>query len=357
MDQTYKVPLMTFVIPAYNAVSTMETAVRSLSEQTSDDWEAVIVDDGSVDGTGEAADALARGDERIRVLHQENAGVSAARNAAIAAARGEYLAFLDVDDTVVSDFVEKAGALLGLKSSRPDIVALSYRAFPRGTVFGFGRFRGSAAEFLKLSLKNRYATFPCWLFLVSARLVAASGIRFTVGRRTGEDQEFILKLLCCASACESVDDDDVYYIYHTPTEGSAMALNLEGQFDYPRAMRDVFDFAMGPNPKLSADDSGVVSRLLVDRFIGACAYAAETALSNGSAAVDVLSWIDESLDGFDCQGALENRGLRRENRRFLRLWLSCNGLIPPCLRSRLYVRSIGRAIKDLFSCLGSRQLF
>lgn len=109
MDQTYKVPLITFVIPAYNAVSTMETAVRSLSEQTSDDWEAVIVDDGSVDGTGAVADALARGDERIRVLHQENAGVSAARNAAIAAARGEYLAFLDVDDTVVSDFVEKAG--------------------------------------------------------------------------------------------------------------------------------------------------------------------------------------------------------------------------------------------------------
>ena len=85
MYQTVTAPLITFVVPAYNAVSTLEAAVRSLSEQTSDDWEAIIVDDGSVDGTGEMADALARGDDRIKVLHQGNAGVSAARNAAIAA--------------------------------------------------------------------------------------------------------------------------------------------------------------------------------------------------------------------------------------------------------------------------------
>ena len=148
------------------------------------------------------ADALARGDDRIKVLHQGNAGVSAARNAAIAAASGEYLAFLDVDDTVVPNFVEKAGSLLGRRPVRPDVVALAYRALPRGTVFGYGRFLGNASEFLELSLGNRYATFPCWLFLVSARLIAASGVRFTVGRRTGEDQEFILKLLCCASICD-----------------------------------------------------------------------------------------------------------------------------------------------------------
>ena len=53
-------------------------------------------------------------------------------------------------------------------------------------------------------------------------------VRFTVGRRTGEDQEFILKLLCCASICESVEDSDVYYLYRMPSGGSAMGLNLEG---------------------------------------------------------------------------------------------------------------------------------
>lgn len=355
MDRASITPLITFVMPAYNAVSTIETAVRSLTEQTSDNWEVIIVDDGSDDGTGEAADTLACSDGRIKVLHQENAGVSAARNAAIAAARGEYLAFLDVDDTIVPDFVKKAGALLGAESARPDIVALAYRALPRGTVFGFGRFHGSAAEFLELSLRNRYATFPCWLFLVSTRLVASNGIRFTVGRRTGEDQEFILKLLCRASTCESVDDGDVYYIYRMPSGGSAMAHNLEGQFDYPRAMRDVLNFAVGHNKSLSPDDYGTVSRLLVDRFVGACVYAAEMALCNGSTDADVLSWLGETLDGFDYRGTLANGDCRVENRRFLHLWLSCGSLIPLYLRSRLYVRAIGRSVKDQLLRRGTRQ--
>lgn len=354
MYQTVTAPLITFVVPAYNAVSTLEAAVRSLSEQTSDDWEAIIVDDGSVDGTGKMADALARGDDRIKVLHQGNAGVSAARNAAIAAASGEYLAFLDVDDTVVPNFVEKAGSLLGRRPVRPDVVALAYRALPQGTVFGYGRFLGNASEFLELSLGNRYATFPCWLFLVSARLIAASGVRFTVGRRTGEDQEFILKLLCCASICESVEDSDVYYLYRMPSGGSAMGLNLEGQFDYPRAMRDVLCFAAKPDAGMSPDGLEAVDRLLTDRFVGACAYAAETAFSNGASDSDVLSWLTDSLEGFDCHGALENGCCRSENRRFLRLWLGCSGMIPLYIRFGLYIRSIGRTIKYWISRRGTR---
>lgn len=352
MGQTVQAPFITFVVPAYNAVSTVEIAVRSISKQTSDDWEAVIVDDGSVDGTGELVDALARSDGRIKVLHQRNAGVSAARNAAIAAASGEYLAFLDVDDTVAPDFVEKAGTLLGHGLVRPDVVALAFRALPRGTVFGYGRFRGSGVDFLELSLRNRYATFPCWLFLVSTQLVMASGIRFTVGRRTGEDQEFILKLLCRASVCESVEDRDVYYLYRMPSEGSAMALNLEGQFDYPRAMRDVLDFVSTFDAGMSPDALEAVGRLLTDRFVGACAYAAETALSNGATDIDVISWLADILDGFDCCEALANDCCRGENRRFLRLWLYCSGMIPPYIRLKLCIRSIGRVVKDRISRQG-----
>lgn len=181
MNQTVSAPLITFVVPAYNAVSTLEAAVRSLSEQTSDDWEAIIVDDGSVDGTGEMADALARGDGRIKALHQENAGVSAARNAAIAAASGEYLAFLDVDDTVVSNFVEKAGTLLGRGPVRPDVVALAYRALPRGKVFGYGRFHGNASEFLELRLVTDTPLSPAG----SSSFLLGSSRRVESGSRSG----------------------------------------------------------------------------------------------------------------------------------------------------------------------------
>ena len=95
-------------------------------------------------------------------------------------------------------------------------------------------------------------------------------------------------------------------------------------------------------------------RLLTDRFVGACAYAAETAFSNGASDSDVLSWLTDSLKGFDCHGALENGCCRSENRRFLRLWLGCSGMIPLYIRFGLYIRSIGRTIKYWISRRGTR---
>jgi glycosyltransferase involved in cell wall biosynthesis len=89
-------PLISVVIPAYNRVHTIQEAVRSALDQEDVDIEVIVVDDGSTDGTGAAAEAL--GDPRVRVITQQNGGVSAARNAGIAGAGGEWVAFLDSDD-------------------------------------------------------------------------------------------------------------------------------------------------------------------------------------------------------------------------------------------------------------------
>ena len=90
--------MISVVMPVYNGEAFVARAVQSVLDQTSPRWEIVAVDDGSRDGTRAILERFAARDPRIRVLHQENAGVSAARNAAMAAARGEYLAFLDADD-------------------------------------------------------------------------------------------------------------------------------------------------------------------------------------------------------------------------------------------------------------------
>ena len=76
--------------------------------------------------------------------------------------------------------------------------------------------------------------------------------------------------------------------------------------------------------------------------------------SNGASDADVLSWLTDSLKGFDCHGALENGCCRSENRRFLRLWLGCSGMIPLYIRFGLYIRSIGRTIKYWISRRGTR---
>lgn len=100
------------VMAAYNAAATLDQALASLKAQTFPAWEAVVVDDGSVDDTLAVANRWAEQDGRIRVLHQRNGGVSAARNAGIAAATYDWLVFLDADDWLEPEHLSRmAGAI------------------------------------------------------------------------------------------------------------------------------------------------------------------------------------------------------------------------------------------------------
>ncbi len=92
------------VIPSYNAGRTVSSSITSALRQTVDDLEVIVVDDGSTDGTAEIAAAIP--DPRVRVVSQPNRGLPAARNAAIAAARGRYVSLLDSDDLLLPRYLE-----------------------------------------------------------------------------------------------------------------------------------------------------------------------------------------------------------------------------------------------------------
>ncbi len=111
------------VIPLYNKEKQIANTLRTVLNQTFQDFEIVIVDDGSTDGS--VAEVLKIQDERIRLLHQENAGVSAARNRGIEEAKGEYVAFLDADDEWKSSFLQM---IWKLKENFPacKVLATSY---------------------------------------------------------------------------------------------------------------------------------------------------------------------------------------------------------------------------------------
>lgn len=105
-------PLVSVVTPVRNRPAQVLEAIESVRQQTFAGWELVVVDDGSTDDTGDVLDRAAQGDERIRVLHLPPSGVSAARNAGIAAASGRWLAFLDSDNTWVPHFLQVMVAFL-----------------------------------------------------------------------------------------------------------------------------------------------------------------------------------------------------------------------------------------------------
>lgn len=98
-------PLISIIVPVYRVEDYLERCVESLRAQTYENLEIILVDDGSPDGCPGLCDGFAKKDNRIRVIHQENRGLSGARNTGIDVARGEYLAFVDSDDYVAPDFI------------------------------------------------------------------------------------------------------------------------------------------------------------------------------------------------------------------------------------------------------------
>ncbi len=99
------------IVPIYNTEKYLQRCIASIQNQTYPDLEIILVNDGSVDKSGEICDKLAREDKRIHVIHQKNAGVSAARNTGLSVASGEYVGFIDSDDYVSPDMF---GYMLGM---------------------------------------------------------------------------------------------------------------------------------------------------------------------------------------------------------------------------------------------------
>lgn len=101
-------PAVSVIIPCHNVEMYIESCVVSICGQSLEDLELICVDDGSTDGTGDLLDKLARGDKRIRVVHQENQGAGGARNTGLALARGDYFSILDSDDLFNKKMLETA---------------------------------------------------------------------------------------------------------------------------------------------------------------------------------------------------------------------------------------------------------
>ena len=105
-------PLISVIVPVYKVEQYLEECVNSICRQTYENLEIILVDDGSPDHSGEMCDALAKYDNRIKVIHKENGGLSSARNAGLDVATGEYVSFVDSDDWISLDMYQRLYSLM-----------------------------------------------------------------------------------------------------------------------------------------------------------------------------------------------------------------------------------------------------
>ena len=211
--------MVTVIIPVYKAEQYLARCIDSVLAQTYGDLEIILVDDGSPDGCGAICDEYAAKDSRIKVIHQENAGVSAARNAGMELASGEYLAFIDSDDFIGVQMYEQM--LRVAEETHAQVVECNYQYgvwenTDSGEVYVDTGLEALKKAFFGERYGSGHSICPC------TKLIARNlyqQLRFLEGCSIAEDVLFCARLYALCETAAKLDK--TFYTYYQ-SEGSAM---------------------------------------------------------------------------------------------------------------------------------------
>lgn len=213
--ETKYCPTITVVVPVYNVEKYLETCVDSICAQTFQDIEILLVDDGSTDNSGELCDKLREKDNRIRVIHKKNGGLSDARNAGIAAAKGDYIGLVDSDDYIAPDMYELL--YCNLLREQADVSACTHILCFKDKQDCTSK-RGcevmSGLDFIGISLKGQDMTISSCIKLYKKEILMQTP--FTVGRQY-EDALLLGQLYQKVDKVVVDYSPKYYYVRHADT--------------------------------------------------------------------------------------------------------------------------------------------
>ena len=216
-DQRYcSIMKISIIIPVYNVKKYIKKAILSAMNQSYANTEIILIDDGSTDGSGEICDEYKEKDTRIAVIHQENRGLSAARNAGIDCATGDYLFFLDSDDYIAEDCLERMQQCA--KQYQADIVYARHMKFEDGQSVSIQNEKNdfSISVVEKEQIIERLMRVGPWCdenVVISCNKLyhhrLFQNIRFPVGKI--HEDEYIAHALYYASSCIVFLDATTYF--------------------------------------------------------------------------------------------------------------------------------------------------
>ena len=236
--------LISVIVPIYKVENYLKKCLDSIVNQTYKNLEIILIDDGSPDNCGKICDEYAKKDERSKVIHKENEGVSIARNAGLKIASGDYIAFVDSDDWIELDMYEEMIKCAQEKNvdmvrcrrifeysnkSVKDDVGLSDNTF--------FDVKSDRLYFINLILANGVLPFFN-LSLIKKEKIDNNELRFNSDLIVGEDLLFTFKLLCNIDSIYIYDNYFYHYNVHIQsamnsiTKSEAMAKNLLKLYDY-----------------------------------------------------------------------------------------------------------------------------
>ena len=206
---------LSVIVPVYNAENCLGKCVDSLVNQTYKNLEIIPVNDGSTDGSAALCDALAAQDDRIKVIHKPNGGVSSARNAGLDAATGQYITFADSDDWLDSDAYSKC--MSEAATADADLVVFGYETH---LSYGNTKTYMDCNMFTRYEYKENIARYistgvgfnAVWNKVFRARIIDDYNIRFDETMQINEDGVFNCRFFAAAGHIRCIPD--IFYHYN-----------------------------------------------------------------------------------------------------------------------------------------------
>lgn len=196
---------VSIIVPVYNVERYLRECLDSIAQLKAFSWEAILIDDGSTDSSGAICDEYAKREPKFRVIHQKNAGVSAARNAGLDAAKGEWIWFVDSDDSINPDFEISNPEVF----DDADYVLFDMRKFRDGEELNTLEHQKGTVKCTDLSKNDFLCKYQC---------NHHQRLAFCLGTRVGEDLEFQYKYL---TRCQRPARLDAVLYNYRLREGSA----------------------------------------------------------------------------------------------------------------------------------------
>lgn len=237
--------LISIIVPVYKVEKYLKRCILSITNQTYENLEIILVDDGSPDNCPLICDEMAEKDERIKVIHQENKGLSGARNAGIDIAKGEYIAFVDSDDFIAEDFIEVLyNACI---STQSDIAQSKYEYVTKDELL-HSKEEGQLYTYSGIEMiENMYIPDGAYFVVAWNKLYKASlfeNIRYPLGRI--HEDEATTHLLYY-KAQRAVFVDRFLYGYFTAEESITRNAFNKKRLDWEWAVNNRLDFLKEKN--------------------------------------------------------------------------------------------------------------
>ena len=217
-------PAISVIIPVYKCEKYLSACIDSVLNQTFQDFELILVDDGSPDDSPAICDDYAKKDDRVKVIHKENGGVSSARNAGIEAAKGEYITFIDSDDYIDSEMLKSLYEQI--KAQDGDLIISGLRYVFEDTKekkeyhLRNIKFQTSEIDSVYEEIDCNFGFSAIYAKLYKREIIKSNSVFYAEGFSILEDGSFVLEYLKHCSNC--ILFEGVFYNYRQANEMSLM---------------------------------------------------------------------------------------------------------------------------------------